>query len=379
MPSARRRGVSSGERARPLQEQVQAAIDRLVASGEEIGLQVAVIHHGRPVVDAVAGVADQRTGEPVTPGSLFFAASTAKGVASSVVHLLAERGELSYDLRVAEVWPEFGAHGKESVTLADVLVHTAAVPGLWPQITPADLCDAERVSAFIAGQRPWWTPGAMTGYHALSWGFIIGEMVRRVTGVPLAEVLRTQVAEPLGVAGERHFGVPGPLLGLVARAGPDGAAPPPPAPGSPLDRAVPAGVQPTAAFANRPGVLSADIPSQGTMSARAAARLYSALLGHVAGVPLVSAGRLSRMAAPAFSGVDQVMGFPTEWAFGYSPARPGSTEARPGSAFGMVGSTGSAAYADIDSGVAVAVMRNRILGGFAAVSAIDDLVAAHFR
>jgi CubicO group peptidase (beta-lactamase class C family) len=362
-----------------LQRQVQATIDELAASGDEIGLQVAVTREGRMVADAVAGTADQRTGEPVTPGTLFFAASTGKGIASSVVHVLAERGELAYDQRVADVWPEFGAHGKDVVTLADVLVHAAGVPGLWPEITPDDLGDPGRICAFIARQQPWWTPGTMTGYHALTFGFIVGELVRRATGRTLAEVLRTQIAGPLGVAGELHFGVPGHLLARVARAGPDGAAPPRPAPGSPLDRAIPPRVRPTTAFANRSDVLSADIPSQGTMSARAAARLYAALLGYGDGANLVSPERLQTMAAPAFSGTDQVMGFPTEWALGYSPARLGSAQPRPGSTFGMVGSNGTAAYADIDSGVTIAVMRNHILGDFSAVSAIDDLVTEHYR
>jgi len=215
----------------------------------------------------------------------------------------------------------------------------------------------------------------VTGYHILTFGFIVGELVRRATGRTLAEILRTQIAGPLGLAGELHFGVPGHLLARVVRAGPDGAAPPPPDPGSPLDRALPPGVQPTAAFANRSDVLSADIPSQGTMSARAAARLYAALLGHVDGVHLVSPEHLQVMAAPAFSGTDQVMGFATELALGYSMARLGSAQPRPGSTFGMVGSNGTAAYADIDSGVAIAVMRNHILGGFSTVSTIDDLVA----
>ena len=123
----------------------------------------------------------------------------------------------------------------------------------------------------------------MTGYHALTWGFIMGELVRRATGRTLAEVLRTQIAGPL------------------------------------------------------------------------------------------------RMAAPAFSGTDQVMGFPARWALGYSPARLGSTQSRPGSTFGMVGANGTAAYADIDSGVAIAVMRNHTLGGFSTAAAIDDLVTDHFR
>src|SRR5438128_960836 len=99
------------------------------------------------------------------------------------------------------------------------------------------------------------------------------------------------------------------------------------------------------------------------MSARGGARMYSALLGHVDGVTLVSPRRLAAMAAVAFTGMDEVMGFPTAWAFGYSPHRPGGVASRPGSTFGMVGMNGSAAYADIDHGLAEAVMRNRFAVG----------------
>jgi CubicO group peptidase (beta-lactamase class C family) len=352
-------------------------INKLVASGAEVGLQVAVVHEGRLVVDAVAGAADRCTGKPVTAGTLFFATSTGKGVASTVAHVLVERGELAYDQCVADVWPEFAVHGKHGVTLADVLVHAAGVPWLWPEITPDDLCDWDRVCAFVADQPPWWTPGTKTGYHVLTFGFVLGELVRRATGRTLASVLREEIAGPLGVADELHFGVPAHLLTRVARAGPEGAAPPRPDPGSPRDRAVPPAVQPTAAFANRHDILAADIPSQGTMSARAAARMYAALLGHIDGVTLVSPKRLQTIATPAFSGIDQVMGFPTTWALGYSPARFGRTQPRPGSTFGMVGSNGTAAYADIDSGVAVSVMRNQIVGDFSVVAAIDDIIAAH--
>jgi CubicO group peptidase (beta-lactamase class C family) len=360
------------------QRQAQAAIDELVASGVETGIQVAVLHEGRVVVDAVAGLADPRTAEPVAASTLFFAASTGKGVATSVAHVLVERGELSYSQRVADAWPEFAAHGKDRVTLRNVLLHTAGVPGLWPQITPEDLCDWNRVCAFIADETPWWQPGTKTGYHALTFGFVLGELVCRATGRTLAATLRDVITAPLGVADELHFGVPDALLPRGAPQGPEGAAPTPPEPGSPLDRAIPPGVQPTATFANRRDVLGADVPSQGTMSARAAARMYAALLGHIDGVELVSREHVASMAAPTFSGTDQVMGFPTTWALGYSPARLGGAESRPGSTFGMVGSNGSAAYADIDSGVAVAVMRNQIVGDMSAVAAIDRIVAKAF-
>jgi CubicO group peptidase (beta-lactamase class C family) len=356
-----------------LQRSVQATLDELVACGAETGLQVAVLHQGVLIVDAVAGTADPRTGAPVTSSTLFFAASAGKGVASSVAHVLVERGELRYEQRVAEAWPEFGAHGKADVTLRDVLVHSAGVPGLWPDITPEDLGDWDRVCAFIADQTPWWPPGTATGYHALTFGYVLGELVRRATGRTLANALAEHIAGPLRVSDELHFGVPEHLLPRVARQGLEGDAPAPPKPGSPTARAIPPAVQPTAAFANRSDVLHADVPAQGTMSARAVAKMYAAVLGHIDGVRLVSPDHLAAMAAPTFSGPDQVVGIPTTWALGYSPARLGGAD-RPGSTFGMVGSNGSAAYADIDSGIAVAVMRNRIVGDWTAAAAIDRLI-----
>ena len=362
-----------GER---VQAEIEAAAHELVTSGAEIGLQVAVLRNGHLVADVASGVADPRTGEAVSGDTLFYAASTAKGVAATVAHVLAERGELGYDMRAVDVWPEFGSHGKDRVTLRQVLLHTAGVPGLPPDITASDLCDWDHMCAVLADAEPWWEPGTRFGYHALTFGFLLGEIVRRATGRTISALLRELVTGPLGVEGEVHFGVPRPLLPLVARQVASGPAPAPPERGSPQDRAMPHGVLPSAEFANRPDVLTSDIPSAGTMTARGVARMYSALLGHVRGVALVSPGRLAALAAVAFTGMDQVMGFPVRWAFGYSPDRPGGAASRPGSAFGMVGVNGSAAYADIDSGVAVAVMRNRFAAGDLTTAArIDRIVA----
>ncbi|MBV9384192.1 MAG: hypothetical protein JOY82_18140 [Streptosporangiaceae bacterium] len=130
---------------------------------------------------------------------------------------------------------------------------------------------------------------------------------------------------------------------------------------------------PGAALANRRDLLSADIPSMGTMTARAAATVYAALLGHIDAAGLVSAERLAAMAAITYHGPDAVMGVESAWAFGYSPARPAGTY--PGSTFGMPGGNGSAAFADIGSGTAVAVMRNRCsIGDFTAAARIDHLI-----
>jgi CubicO group peptidase (beta-lactamase class C family) len=351
---------------------VDALLDELVGSGAEVGLQVAVIRDGRTLVDAARGVADPRTAAPVEPGTLFWAGSTAKGVASSLAHVLVERGDLTDDMPIVEVWPEFGAHGKDTVTLRQVLLHTAGVPGLPPHTSAADLCDWDRMCAVIADAEPWWEPGTRFGYHAKTFGFLLGETLRRATGDPISTLLRRHVTEPLGVGDEVHFGVPEPLLPRVARQ--VGSAPGQPEPGSPLARAMPPGVVPDADYANRSDLLTSDIPAEGTMSARGVACIYSALLGHVDGVALVSETRRTTMAAIAFTGMDEVMGFPTSWAYGYAPSRP-SGRGRPGSTFGMVGANGSAAYADIDSGIAVAVMRNRFApGDFATVARIDQLI-----
>lgn len=331
------------------------------------------------MVDAFGGMADARSGTPVGAGTLFFAASTAKGVASAVAHVLVERGELADDMRVADVWPEFGAHGKDDVTLRHVLMHTAGVPAPPYDTTVADLGDWDHMCAALAAAEPWWPPGTRFAYHAQTFGYLVGEVVRRATGHTLAWWLRTAITGPLDVAEEVHFGVPPDLRTCVAHQEP---APGPPAPGpesgSPVARALPPGIRPDADFANDRRVLTADIPSGGTMSARGAARVYAGLLGHVEGVHLVSPSRLRTMATPAFEGPDEVMGMPTIWALGFSPQRPGGVPSRAGSTFGMAGANGSAAYADIDSGVAVAVMRNRFTPDFSAVAAIDRIVADAF-
>jgi CubicO group peptidase (beta-lactamase class C family) len=187
----------------------------------------------------VAGIADERTGAPVEPGTLFLATSAGKGVAASVAHVLVEHGELDYEQRVADVWPEFGAHGKDRVTVRDVLVHAAGVPGLWPDITPVDLGDWDRVCGFLADQRPWWEPGTKTGYHALTFGYVLGGVVRRTTGRTLADALRDEIAAPLGIEDELHFRRSGPIPSVarqVPRARPHHGPS-----GSPQDRAVPRG------------------------------------------------------------------------------------------------------------------------------------------
>jgi CubicO group peptidase (beta-lactamase class C family) len=169
---------------------------------------------------------------------LSYAASTAKGVAASLAHVLAERGDLDYDMTLASVWPEFGCRGKDRVPVRQVLLHTAGLPGLPAVTTPEDLCDWEHMCTVLAGEQPWWEPGTRFGYHVLTFGFLLGEVIRRVTGQSVAELLRELVTGPLGVADEVCFGVPPALLPGAARQVPGDSPAPAPEPGSALDLGV---------------------------------------------------------------------------------------------------------------------------------------------
>ena len=360
-----------------LQQQVQAAIDGLVESGTERGLQVAVYRRGELVVDAVAGVADHETGRPVASDTPFYAYSVGKGATATVAHVLAERGAFGYDTPIVELWPGFGSLGKERTKLRHALAQTVGVPGIPAGTTPEDLCDWEKMCAIIADAEPWWEPGTKTAYHAYTFGYIVGEIVRRATGKPISQVLREDVAEPLGVADELYFGVPESELGRLARledmegsaeflaSMPDD---------SPFFKLGPRATTPTAEFGNRKDVLMADIPAGGKMSARAMAHMYAALLDEVDGVRLISPERLREVSAVAFSGVDQIMGFPTSWTLGYSSDRIGAGAQETPTAFGYGGVGGSYAYADTDTGVAFALTKNRLTSNFGAAEQVAGIV-----
>jgi CubicO group peptidase (beta-lactamase class C family) len=362
-----------------VQQQVQEAIGQLVESGAERGLQVAVYQDGRQVVDAVAGVADPATGRAVTPDTPFFSYSIGKGVAATVVHVLAERGVLGYDTPIVELWPEFGAHGKERATVRHALSQSVGVPGLPPGLTVEDLCDWDKMCAIIASSEPWWEPGTKIGYHAVTWGFIVGEIVRRAAGKPISQVLREEVAGPLGVADELFFAVPAPEQGRLARLE-DAEISPEMAEmfaqmpeDSPILKVGPQECT-TAAYGNRADVRSANIPAGGTVTARAVARMYAALLGEVDGVRLISPERLREVSAVTMSGNDQVFGFPAAWGLGYSIGQFMSNAHETQHVFGVGGVGGSHAYADTATGTTFALTKNRLAPDFATAERVGGIV-----
>jgi CubicO group peptidase (beta-lactamase class C family) len=360
-----------------VQKQVQEAIDQLVESGTERGVQVAVYQNGELVVDAVAGAADPSTGRLVTSQTPFYNFSIVKGAASTVSHILAERGLYDYDTRVVELWPEFGAHGKDTVTIRHVLNHSAGVPGIPLDTTPEDLCDWDKMCAAIADAELWWEPGTKSGYHAYTFGYIIGEIVRRATDKPISQLLREEVGDPLGVADELYFGMPrsehgrlAPLEDAPGSAEMAAAMPP----DLPMFKAGPAALFPSAALSNRSDILSADIPAGGKTSARAIARMYASLLGEVDGVRLITPERLREVTAVSTTGIDEVFGMPSTWGLGYALGLPSSPVEDSRTAFGIGGAGGSFAYGDTSTGVGFALTKNRLSLDFTTATEIIQIV-----
>jgi CubicO group peptidase (beta-lactamase class C family) len=347
----------------------QQTIDSLSASGQEAGLQVAAYLQGEPVVNACAGVADAVTGRPVEEQTLFNSWSTGKGSTSTVVHVLAERGLLDYDTPIADYWPEFRAHGKEAVTLAHVLTHSAGVPEVRAGTTLTDLADWEGMCARIADLKPLWEPGTATGYHAVTFGYIVGEVVRRVTGSAISQVLREEVASPLGIADELFFGVPYTEHDRVARLeeGNWSAALARRPADSLFFKAAPRSIQATAELGNRPDYLAIDVPTAGTMTARALARMYAALIGEVDGVRLISPDRTVRISTLITAETDRVLGAPIPKGLGYF-MRLTEMGGYAGT-FGCKGSGGSIAFADPAHGFSFALTHNRLTAPPADVAA----------
>jgi CubicO group peptidase (beta-lactamase class C family) len=361
-----------------IRQQVQKAIDQMVESGAERGVQVAAYQRGALVVDAVAGIADPSTSRPVDSGTVFYNFSIGKAAASTVAHVLAARGLFGYDTPVVDVWPEFGAHGKQKVTVRQVLCHTAGVPGIPLDTTLEDLCDWDKMCAAIADSELWWEPGTKVGYHAYTFGYLVGEIVRRVTGKPISKVLLEEVSGPLGVGEELYFGMPRSEHHRLARL--EDAPMDPQAMAAmaampqdlPMFKAGPMSTMPNAQLGNRADILAADIPAGGKTSARAIARMYAALLGEVDGIRLISPERLREVTEVASSGVDAIFGMPTKWGLGYSIGRPGEMDSS--SVFGIGGVGGSFACGDTATGVAFAVTKNRLTQDFNAAAEVGQLV-----
>ncbi|HAC81541.1 MAG: serine hydrolase [Candidatus Binatia bacterium] len=176
------------------------------ASGDDLGASVNVTWEGAPVVDLWAGFADEERTRPWMRDSLVNVFSTTKGMTALCALRLVEDGLLDLEQPVARYWPEFAAAGKQELPVRLLMNHQAGLPAIGPLMEPESLYDWEAMVGALAAQEPWWVPGTKHGYHAISFGFLVGELVRRVTGRSVGTYFREELAGPLGL--DFHIGLP---------------------------------------------------------------------------------------------------------------------------------------------------------------------------
>lgn len=336
------------------------------------GGALAVHLHGEKVLDIWAGWSDR--GRRWNHDTMALSFSTGKGVASTVVHRLAERGIIDYAAPVTRYWPEFGACGKHAISVADVMTHRAGlhrVRGLLPGTR--GILDYERTVAALAAARPDRRRLDGPGYHAVTYGWLIAEIVRRATGLPFETVVEQEIAAPLGIRdffyrvphGDRHR-----LAKLFPRINPGGLD-------WRLSASVLSLVGPTRGIAEAampdgfddlvhdPAVHDAVMPGwNGVFTARSLARMYGAIAagGTIDGTRFLEPGTIAEMDRVRVRARDYVLGVPMAWRLGYHQPIFTSVE-RPRGALGHYGVGGSGAFADLDTGLSLAFVTNRLGSG----------------
>ncbi|HZZ67192.1 MAG TPA: serine hydrolase domain-containing protein, partial [Phenylobacterium sp.] len=184
---------------------VRTAFEANLASGDDVGASFCATLEGETVVDLWGGFADAARTKPWERETIVNVYSTTKTMTALCALILADRGELDFDAPVARYWPEFAAGGKQAVKVSHLMSHAAGLPGWTQKVTTQDLYDWDKVTALLAAQTPLWEPGSQSGYHAITQGYLVGEVVRRITGKSLGTFFREEVAEPLGA--DFHIGL----------------------------------------------------------------------------------------------------------------------------------------------------------------------------
>ncbi len=356
-------------RVDPRFARVRDAFARNFAEHGEIGASLCVIASGRTAVDLWGGLAAE--GRPWVEDTLVMVHSCTKGATAVCAHVLAARGALDVDAPVARYWPEFSAAGKERIPVRMLLNHQAGLAAIDRPLRPREGLDWNTVVGALAEQAPNWEPGTAHGYHAITFGWLVGEVVKRISGRSLGRFFRDEVAGPLGL--DFWIGLPEAEEPRVARISP----PPAVDPQDPFGAALldhgsltrRAFMNPStlffaggADFARR--LRAAEIPAaNGMTNARGLAGLYAPFAQGGAG--LVDAGTLARMSTAESEGPDRILVHPTRFAQGFMKsvdagphhrARLGPNEA----AFGHVGAGGSLGMADPAANIAIGYAMNRM-------------------
>ena len=356
-------GGTCSARFDPLRELFAAKLE----SGEDLGASLAVNIDGEMVVDLWGGWADEARTVPWTENTITNVFSTTKTMTSLAALVLVDRGELDLDATVAKYWPEFAANGKAGIKVRQLLSHTSGVSGWEQPITLEDLYDWDKSTALLAAQAPWWEPGTASGYHVLTYGHLIGEVIRRITGQRLGEFFAAHIAGPLGA--DFHIGLPPSEFHRVANVVPPPAA----APADLTPQLDPNSVAfktwtnptmpPETSWTE--GWRRADIgAANGHGNARSVARLQSAVAcgGEVDGVRLLSPKTIDRIFEVQSNGIDLVIGIPLKWGVGYGLFPEGRV-----CAWGGTG--GSLVIIDVDRRMTFAYVMNKMAPGGGTIAA----------
>lgn len=380
----------------------QQFVENFTSRGE-VGASLCIFRDGSPIVDLVAGV--DTTGAPYSPETLQLVFSTTKGAAAICAHLLVQDGLLDLSVPVVEYWPEFGDYGKDSIPAGWLLCHKSGLIDTSMPLTLAEALDWDTVTAALAASKPRWTPGERHGYHAVTYGWLVGELVRRVSGIDFGTFLQTRVAVPLGLdlwvglpENQHHrvskvipMGVPegfrqdmiptgrssddtnqtsrpGFLALLEKFLGPDNLIGP--------ALSAPGGAFTDQNLWNDPNVWSAQIPAaNGVTNAASLARMYAATIGEVDGVRLLEPPTLDRATQVQTDGPDAVLMMPIPFALGFMRHSQFSGFSSP-SAFGHYGAGGSVGFADPSKGISFGYVMNKMQLSLAGDQRTGALISA---
>lgn len=357
-------------------EAVLAAFTHNHRSGTEVGSAVAVTVAGEPVVDLWAGeiTTDGQESGPWDRDTVITTWSVTKSMVALCCHLLADRGPLDLHAPIVNYWPEFAANGKESVTTGHVLSHAAGLSGFEHPVVAADMWDWDKMTSLLAAQAPWWEPGSQSGYHILTQGYLLGEVIRRITGISVGEFFATEIAGPL--AADFHIGI-GPqddhrIAYVVAAAGeidiPEGAMDTIAARSAAYPRR-------SALIANTHEWRRAEVPSSnGHGNARSIARIHSMVAngGTVDGVRILSEAACEAIFTEQTYGMDLVLGRVIRQGLGFgliSSQMPLSPNPRSCYWFGRGGSLG---LIDCDARMSFGYVVNRMEDNTMPNNTVDD-------
>ncbi|MFC4114570.1 serine hydrolase domain-containing protein [Nonomuraea zeae] len=375
----------------PRFSQVAEEFEANLAGRGEVGASVCVILDGEVLVDLWGGQA--APGRPWERDTIGHVWSCTKGATAICAHVLAARGELDLDAPVVRYWPEYGAHGKGGTLVRHLLSHQAGLPALREPLPPGAFYDWKLMADRLAGEEPFWEPGTRHGYHALTFGYLVGEVVRRISGRSLGTFFREEVAEPLGL--EFWLGLPEEQEGRVA---PTIPADPPEAPPAFYVKAFtdPASI-PALLLAHEGGYMALGESDSraahaaesgavgGITNARGLAGLYRPL--SLGGGELFTPEHLAAMSLTTSAGADAVLLVPTRWALGFTRSMdnrylpPADSEGvlMSGTAFGHAGMGGSVGFCDPAARLAFGYTMNKQGPGLGVNPRGQALVDATYR